>query len=36
VKVENGEVFLDANELATQALDLLRPIAGPARRTACA
>ncbi|MDO9202052.1 MAG: nitrite reductase small subunit NirD [Hydrogenophaga sp.] len=32
VKVENGDVFLDANELATQATDLTRPIAGPLRR----
>jgi len=36
VKVEDGQVFLDVNELATQALDLTRPIAGPARRTTCA
>ncbi|MES2840271.1 MAG: nitrite reductase small subunit NirD [Pseudomonadota bacterium] len=33
VKVEDGQVFLDTNELATQATDLTRPIAGPARRT---
>ncbi|WP_332739221.1 nitrite reductase small subunit NirD [Hydrogenophaga sp.] len=33
VKVEDGQVFLDANELATQATDLTRPIAGPARRS---
>ena len=33
VKVENGKVFLDAAQLATQATDLVRPIAGPARRT---
>ena len=32
VKVEAGEVWLDARELATQATDLARPIAGPARR----
>ncbi|WP_101048723.1 nitrite reductase small subunit NirD [Macromonas nakdongensis] len=32
VKVENGDVWLDAHELATQATDLARPIAGPARR----
>jgi nitrite reductase (NADH) small subunit len=31
-KVEGGQVWLDANELATQATDLVRPIAGPARR----
>lgn len=36
VKVEGGQVFLDAHELATQATDLARPIAGPSRRTACA
>ena len=33
VKVDNGQVFLDANELKTQATDLVRPIAGPARRS---
>ncbi len=33
VKVENGQVFLDAQQLATQATDLVRPIAGPARRS---
>ena len=32
IKVEAGEVWLDARELATQATDLARPIAGPARR----
>jgi nitrite reductase (NADH) small subunit len=32
VKVENGEVFLDADELATQATELTRPIAGPLGR----
>lgn len=32
VKVEDGQVFLDAHQLATQATDLVRPIAGPARR----
>ena len=36
VKVDNGQVFLDAQQLATQATDLTRPIAGPARRSACA
>ena len=30
VKVEGGEVHLDARELATLALDLTRPVAGPA------
>ncbi|WP_225785420.1 nitrite reductase small subunit NirD [Xenophilus sp. Marseille-Q4582] len=34
VKVEAGEVWLDARELAAQATDLARPIAGPARRCA--
>jgi nitrite reductase (NADH) small subunit len=29
VKVENGEVYLDAVELAGHATDLARPIAGP-------
>ena len=28
-KVEDGQVFLDAAELATQALDLPAPVAGP-------
>jgi nitrite reductase (NADH) small subunit len=32
LKVENGDVFLDANELATHAIDETRPTAGPARR----
>lgn len=30
-KVEAGRVFLDADELATQALDLPAPLAGPCR-----
>jgi nitrite reductase (NADH) small subunit len=34
-KVEAGQVFLDAQELATKALDLLAPVAGPRPRTAC-
>ncbi len=29
VKVEAGEVFLDARELATHAIELARPAAGP-------
>ena len=33
VKVEDGEVFLDADELATHATEETRPVAGPARRT---
>ena len=28
-KLEDGQVFLDATELATQALDLPAPVAGP-------
>ena len=34
VMVEAGVVHLDATELATRAIDLDRPIAGPARRCA--
>ena len=30
-KVEAGQVFLDADELATLALDLAAPLAGPCR-----
>jgi nitrite reductase (NADH) small subunit len=30
-KVESGQVFLDAEELATKALDLAAPLAGPCR-----
>ena len=30
-KVEAGQVFLDAQELATRALDLKPPVAGPLR-----
>jgi nitrite reductase (NADH) small subunit len=32
VRVSNGEVFLDAGELASHGTDLTRPVAGPARR----
>ncbi|AVS89025.1 nitrite reductase (NAD(P)H) small subunit [Paracidovorax avenae] len=32
VKVEDGEVFLDASELAGHAVGETRPVAGPARR----
>lgn len=32
IKLEDGEVYLDAHELATVATDLTRPVAGPARR----
>jgi len=34
VKVEDGAVYLDANELATHATDLSRPVAGPVLRQA--
>jgi nitrite reductase (NADH) small subunit len=34
VKVEAGVVQLDAQELATLAIDLKAPVAGPARKTA--
>ena len=33
-KVEAGEVYLDARELATRALDLAPPLAGPCRAAA--
>jgi len=33
-KVEGGEVFLDAGELAGKALDLPAPVAGPKLKTA--
>jgi nitrite reductase (NADH) small subunit len=33
-KVEDGQVFLDATELATKALDLAAPIAGPQAKAA--
>ena len=36
VKLQNGEVFLKADELQSLAIDLVRPIAGPARRSAAA
>ena len=36
VKVEAGMVYLDAVELRGHATDLVRPIAGPARRTVAA
>ncbi|MFC7408187.1 MULTISPECIES: nitrite reductase small subunit NirD [Hydrogenophaga] len=32
VKVKDGQVFLDATQLASHATDLTRPIAGPTRR----
>ena len=36
VKVEDGQVFLQGNELAGHALEQTRPIAGPLRRTTAA
>ena len=33
VKVDNGQVFLSEQELASVGTDLTRPVAGPARRT---
>ena len=36
VKVEGDAVYLNTAEIASHATDLERPIAGPARRTACA
>jgi len=36
VKVEYGQVYLDAVQLVSHATDLERPIAGPARRTTSA
>lgn len=34
VKVADGSVFLDCEELANHALDLLSPVAGPGHKTA--
>ena len=34
-KVEGGEVFLDAGELAARAIDLAPPVAGPRVREHC-
>ena len=36
VKVEAGQVYLDADELAVKALDQRAPVAGPMRRIAVA
>jgi nitrite reductase (NADH) small subunit len=36
VKLDGGQVFLKAAELASHAIDQTRPVAGPVRRTACA
>lgn len=35
VRVEAGMVYLDAAEMATHAVDLTRPLAGPCTRSAC-
>ena len=35
IKVEDGQVFLDADELAGKALNAVRPVAGPATRVTC-
>jgi nitrite reductase (NADH) small subunit len=34
VKVSDGNVFLDSEELASHAIDLLAPVAGPGQKTA--
>ena len=34
VKVDDGSVFLDSEELASHAIDLLGPVAGPGHQTA--
>ena len=34
VKVDDGSVFLDSEELASHAIDLLKPVAGPGHQTA--
>ncbi len=36
VKVEDGAVYLNSTELASHATEQTRPIAGPARHSACA
>jgi nitrite reductase (NADH) small subunit len=36
VKLDAGQVFLKTAELASHATDQSRPVAGPARHTACA
>jgi nitrite reductase (NADH) small subunit len=36
VQVREGRVYLDADEIASHATDLTRPIAGPARRAVAA
>jgi len=34
-KVENGAVYLDADELAHKALDIRAPVAGPQQKAGC-
>jgi nitrite reductase (NADH) small subunit len=36
IKLDEGQVFLKSAELASHATNQTRPVAGPARRTACA
>ena len=36
VRLTEGQVFLKTAELAGHGTELMRPVAGPARRTACA
>jgi nitrite reductase (NADH) small subunit len=36
VRLTEGQVFLKSAELAGDATELTRPVAGPTRRTACA
>ena len=36
VQVQDGQVFLDAQELTTLAIDLLPPVAGPCVNRSCA
>jgi nitrite reductase (NADH) small subunit len=36
IKLEADQVFLNTAQLADLATDLTRPVAGPARHTACA
>lgn len=33
VKLDAGQVYLDANELVTVGIDAVKPVAGPVRRT---
>lgn len=36
IKLDAGQVFLKTAELVSHAIDQTRPVAGPARQTACA